>query len=41
MAPRQVLYDSGALLTRIESGTPADEWEMDPGTAQPKRPVLP
>jgi len=26
-----VLYDSGALLTRISAGMPADEWEMEHG----------
>jgi hypothetical protein len=28
-----VLYDSGALLTRISHGMPNDEWEMEPGHA--------
>ena len=30
----KVLYDSGALLTRVAEGTPADEWEMVRGSAE-------
>jgi hypothetical protein len=25
------IYDSGALLTRLEADPPQDEWDMDPG----------